>query len=125
MIRALLDPSPDAIICKRLVDRFGRDGAKRALSAVCRQFSNVELAALASRWEAWARPKQLPPPEWRTWGNLTSRGWGKTSTIANILTAEIQAGRVSTLIMSAQNLTKTEAVQVEGLIKAAPPWFKP
>ncbi len=125
MIRALLDPSPDARICKRLTDRFGRDGAKQALSAICRQFTNVELASLAARWEAWARPKQLPPPEWRTWGNLTSRGWGKTSTIANILTREIQAGRVRTLIMAAQNLTKTEAVQVEGLISAAPPWFRP
>ncbi len=125
MIRALLDPSLDARICKRLVDRFGRDGAKQALSAICRQFTNSERAALAARWEFWARPKQLPPPEWRTWGNLTSRGWGKTSTIANILTREIQAGRVRTLIMAAQNLTKTEAVQIEGLIAAAPPWFKP
>jgi phage terminase large subunit-like protein len=125
VIRALLDPSPDAIICKRLTDRFGRDGAKQALSAVCRTFTNVELAALAARWEAWARPKQMPPTDWRTWGNLTARGWGKTMTIANILTREIQAGRVKTLIMSAQNLTKTEAVQVEGLIAAAPPWFRP
>ena len=125
MIRALLDPSPDALICRRLAAKFGRDGAKQALAAICRQFSNVELAALATRWEAWARPKQLPPPDWRTWGNLTSRGWGKSMTCANILTREIQAGRVRTLIMSAQNLTKTEAVQVEGLIAAAPPWFKP
>lgn len=125
MIRALLDPSPDALICKRLTDRFGREGAKKALVAICQQFTNVERAALAARWEAWARPKQLPPENWRTWGNLTSRGWGKSMTCANILTREIQAGRVKTLIMSAQNLTKTEAVQVEGLIAAAPPWFKP
>ncbi len=125
MIRALLDPSLDARICKRLVDRFGREGAKQALSAICRQLTNVEKAALASRWEFWARPKQLPPPDWRTWGNLTSRGWGKTSTIANILTREIQSGRVRTLIMAAQNLTKTVAVQVEGLIAAAPPDFRP
>ena len=55
MIRALLDPSLDARICKRLVDRFGRDGAKQALSAICKQFSNVEKAALALCVnEAWA-----------------------------------------------------------------------
>lgn len=125
MIRALIDPSPDALICQRLTARFGRDGAKQALAAICKQFTNVELAALAARWETWARPKQLPPPDWQTWGNLTARGWGKTSTIANIITREVQAGRVKTLIMSAQNLTKTVAVQVEGLIAAAPPWFKP
>lgn len=125
MIRALLDPSPDALIAKRLVDRFGRDGARRIIGEVCKQFTNVELAALAARWEFWARPKQLPPPDWRSWGNLTSRGWGKTMTIAKILTGEIQAGRVRTLIMCAQNLTKTEAVQVEGLMAAAPPWFRP
>ena len=125
MIRALLDPSPDARICQRLTDRLGRDGARRVITAACKKFTNVELSALAARWEAWARPKQLPPPEWRSWGNLTSRGWGKTETILRLITAEIQAGRSKTLIMSAQNLTKTEAVQVEGLMRVAPPWFRP
>jgi predicted phage terminase large subunit-like protein len=125
MIRALLDPSPDAVIAKRLTDKLGREGARRAMAAVCRKFTNVELSALACRWEAWARPKQIPPPAWRSWGNLTSRGWGKTETLLRIITSEIQAGRSRTLIMSAQNLTKTEAVQVEGLLRVAPPWFRP
>lgn len=126
MIRALLDPSPSALICRRLTDKLGREGARRALSAICRKFSNVELAALAARWETWARPKQrLPPGEWRSWGNLTSRGWGKTETMLQIITAEVHAGRARTLSMAAQNLTKTEAVQVEGLLRVAHPWCRP
>ncbi len=126
MIRALLDASPDAIICRRLTATLGREGARRTLSAICRKFTSVERAALAMRWEAWARPKQLlPAGPWRSWGNLTSRGWGKTETMLRIITGEIQAGRARVLSMAAQNLTKTEAVQVEGLIRVAPPWFRP
>jgi len=125
MIRALLDPSPDALICQRLTAKLGREGARRVVSAICKKFTNVELAALAARREAWSRPKQLPPPGWRSWGNLTSRGWGKTNACLDLITREIQSGRSRVLIMAAQNLTKTEAVQVEGLLRAAPPWFRP
>ncbi|HXG70001.1 MAG TPA: terminase family protein [Gemmatimonadaceae bacterium] len=125
MIRALLDPSPDMQIAKRLVDRYGVDGARTMVRTLCAGMSNVEKSALAMHWPFWARPKQIPPAEWRSWGNLTSRGWGKSLTCAKLITSEIQAGRARTLIMSAQNLTKTEAVQVEGLIAAAPPWFRP
>lgn len=126
MIRALLDPSPDAILCQRLTAKLGREGARRVVSAVCRKFTNVELSALAARWEAWARPKQrLPVGEWRSWGNLTSRGWGKTETMLRIITGEIHSGRAKVLSMAAQNLNKTEAVQVEGLLRVAPPWFRP
>ncbi len=125
MIRALLDPSPDALIAKRLRDRLGRDGARQAIHTICKQFTNVELAALAARWETWARPKQLAPANWLSWGNLTARGWGKTRTCAALITSEIMAGRVRVVTMAAQNLTKTESVQVAGLIEAAPPWFRP
>ncbi len=125
MIRALLDPSPDMLLAKRLVDLHGTEKAKRIVIAACGRFSTVELAVLASDWTAWARPKQLPPPAFRSWGDLTSRGWGKTETKLRVITREIQAGRSKTLIMSAQNLTKTEAIQVEGLMRVAPPWFRP
>jgi len=125
MIRALIDPSPDALVAQRLTAKLGREGARRVLSAICRKFTNVELAALAARREAWSRPKQIPPQHWRSWGNLTSRGWGKTAACLDLITREIQAGRSRVLIMAAQNLTKTEAVQVDGLIRAAPPWFRP
>lgn len=125
-ISALIDPSPDALIAKALVDSLGREGAHRAVDALVGEFSNVELAAIAAHWPSWARPKQLPPPgDWRSWGTLTSRGWGKTIGIAKYITAEVEAGRAGCVIMAAQNLTKTESVQVMGLIEAAPPWFKP
>lgn len=125
MIRALLDPSPDMLLAKRLVDRHGTEQARRIVVAACGKLTTVELAALAADWTAWARPKQLPPASFRSWGDLTSRGWGKTETKLRVLSREIQAGRSKTLIMSAQNLTKTEAIQVEGLMRVAPPWFRP
>ena len=56
MIRALLDPSMDVLIAKRLTDKLGRDGARLAIAAVCRQFTNVELSALAARWAFKATP---------------------------------------------------------------------
>jgi phage terminase large subunit-like protein len=125
-ISALIDPSPDALLCKRLVDRLGREGAHRAVDAIVAKFTNVERAALAAHRSTWMRPKQCPPRgEWRSWGNLTSRGWGKTDAIARFITEEVQAGRAMRIGLAAQNETKTIAVQAEGLIKAAPFWFRP
>ncbi len=125
-IPALIDPSPDAILCKRLVDALGREGAHRAVDAIVAKFTNVELAALASHRATWMRPKQCPPvAEWRSWGKLTARGWGKTDAIARFITEEVQAGRAMRIGLAAQNETKTIAVQVGGLLRAAPHWFVP
>ena len=125
-IPALIDPSPDALLCKRLVDTLGREGAHRAVDAMLAKLSNVELSALAAHRLMWMRPKQCPPStEWRSILNLTARGWGKTDGIARFITDEIHAGRVRRLGLSAQNETKTISVQVAGLIKAAPFWFRP
>jgi phage terminase large subunit-like protein len=126
MIPALVDPSPDAVMCKRLVDALGRDGAHRAIDTMVATLSNTELAALAAHPPLWMRPKQLPPlNDWRSWGMLTSRGWGKTDAIARYITGEVIACRAMRIGLSAQNETKTISVQVEGLIKAAPFWFRP
>ncbi len=126
MIPALLDPSPDMLIAKRLVDAFGQEGAHRAWDEISSHFTNVELAALAAHPPMWLRPKQCPPPgEWRSWGNLAARGWGKTDAMCRFIVDEVQAGRVRNIGMCAQNELKTIAVQVQGLIAASPPWFKP
>lgn len=121
-----LDPGPDVLLARALVSSLGVDGAHRCVDSLVKQFSNVELAALATHWPMWARPKQLAPAgDWLSWGFLTSRGWGKTLTIGHWITGEVMAGRAPVVIMAAQNLTKTEDVQIGGLIDAAPPWFKP
>lgn len=126
MIAALLDASPDALLCRRLVVALGQAGAHRAVDALVAKLTNVELAALAYHRPMWMRPKQCPPPtDWRSWGNLTARGWGKTDAIARFITEEVAAGRATRLGFAAQNETKTISVQVGSLIKAAPPWFAP
>lgn len=123
---AFLDPSPDVLLAKALLDRFGRAGAHRAVDLLTAQFTNVELAALAAHWPMWARPKQLPPTdEWETFGELAARGWGKSSANAGYIIGEMQVGRVMSLGMAAQNEPKTIAAQVLPLVAASPPWFLP
>jgi len=89
----------------------------------------VELAALRHDWTFWARPKQLPPATpWRSWGLCTGRGYGKTRSIAEYITAEVMAGRARRVALVAQNEDKTREVLVDGesgLVAVAPPWFRP
>jgi phage terminase large subunit-like protein len=123
---ALIDPSPDALLCKRLVAALGHEGAHRAVDALVAKFTNIELAALACHRPMWMRPKQCPPlTAWRSWGSLTGRGWGKTDGVARFIADEIQAGRAMRIGLAAQNETKTVAVQVGALMKASPPWCQP
>lgn len=121
--------SPAAILASRLAKSLGRDLAHRSLDVALRQFTNVELAALAARWEFWARPKQLAPAgKWRSWGFLTGRGFGKTRACAEYINAEVEAGRTSSVVLIAQTEDKSVEVHVEGptgLIATSPPWFRP
>ncbi len=118
--------SADARFSVRLIDRLGVEGAHRAVDAIASKFSAVELAALHGHWPLWCRSKQRPPSgEWRSWLFLTSRGWGKTLTVANHITEEVIAGRAMSIGLAAQNENKTVEVQVGNLLKVAPPWFRP
>lgn len=114
---------------ERLVRMFGKAGAHDALDSMIQNLSVVELAALASHWEFWARPKQLPPEgKWRTWGFLTGRGFGKTLAVSNFVNREVMAGRAKLIGLAAQDEANCIAIQVKGpsgLIATAPPWFKP
>lgn len=118
--------SDDARIAKRLVEALGEDGAHRAVDALVSQLTNVELAALAEHWPTWGRAKQLAPSgEWRSWGDLTARGFGKTKSKGHFINDEVQAGRVKRIGLCAQSEAKTIDVQVYGLIETAPPWCRP
>src|SRR5262249_41189159 len=60
--------SPATLLAERLVESLAKDHAHRAVDVALSKFSIVELAALASHWPFWARPKQLSPTgSWRTW----------------------------------------------------------
>ena len=116
-----LRPFPASLLASRLVAALGRPAAHRALDVALSKFTVVELASLAATWEFWARPKQLAPiGDWRSWGFLTARAFGKTFAIAHFINTEVQAGRAKCIGLAAQNETKTIAVQVAGLLRPLP-----
>lgn len=91
--------------------------------------TTLEAAALAYDWEhVWRKPKQAPPPgDWRTWGALTGRGFGKSRANAEYVHAEAMAGRAMRIALVGQNEDRTVEVMVEGesgLLAVSPPWFK-
>jgi phage terminase large subunit-like protein len=87
----------------------------------------LDLAALAHAWEAWARPKQMPPDtNWRSFGFCTGRGFGKTRSNCEFVVREVMAGRAREIAFAAQNLDETERIMIEGpsgLLACSPPWF--
>jgi len=91
--------------------------------------SPLDLASLAHVWEAWARPKQIPPPtSWRSFGFVTGRGFGKTRANVELLIAEIMAGRARRVGIASFNMDETERTLIHGesgIIRCSPPWFRP
>jgi len=119
-------PTPATRLVDTLVRRHGKAEAHAQLDAVLDEVDAVALAALAYDWPFWARPKQIPPAgEWRSFGYLTGRGNGKTTSLAHYIVGEVQAERAMVIGLAAQNEEKTKAVQVDGLVDASPPWFRP
>lgn len=124
------DFSPAQITARELVARFGREGAHEVLDELFDFVPVVDLAAHEYDWrETWARPKQLPPlSEWKSWGFLSGRGFGKTIAVSKFVNAEVEAGRVTSICLLAQdedNAIKLQVTGPSGLIATAPPWFKP
>lgn len=111
----------------RLVARFGKTEAHKRLDAILDQVPPFDLACLRFDWNSfWAREKQIiPDTDWRSFGFLTARGTGKTTSCTHFILGEIQAGRAMEIGCAAQKEEKTFAVQIKGLIDASPPWFKP
>ena len=120
-------PTPATVLVDVLVARYGKARAAVELDAILDTLPVVELAALAYDWtHFWARPKQLPPPgAWRSWGFLTARAVGKTTTVSQYIAGEAEAGRAMSIGLAAQNEERTIAVQVGSLTSASPPWCRP
>lgn len=123
-----IDDSPAG----QFVEQFrglGPEVAPRIILAAWDQLSTLEQAAIAADWSYWARTKQLPPPgDWRTWGFLAGRGFGKTLSVSNYVNGEVEAGRATIICLVAQDEQSSIDLQVEGpsgLIATAPPWNKP
>ena len=122
--------SPAQLIARELVSKYGPEQAHVELDAFLDSQSVVDLAAHEHDWrEMWARPKQLPPPtEWKSWGFLTGRGFGKTLAVSRFVNAEVEEGRATSICLLAQdedNAIKLQVTGPSGLIATAPPWFRP
>ncbi len=121
--------SPAARYARRLVAKYGKEGALERLREQFGSVPAIERAGLENRWEFWARDKQLSPPgSWQSWGFLTGRGFGKTLAISKHINAEAESGRAMLIGLAAQDEQSAIDIQVKGpsgLIATAPHWFKP
>lgn len=111
-----------------LVAKVGKERAEQELTRILEGCSVSELAALWYDWDRfWARPEQLPPERFRSWGHCGGRGGGKTRTCAEYVVREVMAGRARRVALMAQNEAKTIEVMVlgeAGLLDVSPPWFR-
>jgi phage terminase large subunit-like protein len=76
---------------------------------------NAALLERKHRWEAHARPKQLPPPgQWTTWLILAGRGFGKTRTGAEWVRDKAQQYPGCRIALVAEDAGDARDVMVEG-----------
>lgn len=83
---------------------------------------------LRYRWDAYARPKQLPPPgNWGVWLVLAGRGFGKTRVGAEWVRDQQRAGRMRFALV-AKKASEARDVMVEGesgILSCYPPEKRP
>ncbi|SFF73841.1 Large terminase phage packaging protein [Novosphingobium sp. CF614] len=80
-------------------------------------------------WAIWARKSQLAPPgDWRVWLVMAGRGFGKTRSGAEWVTAVAEQHPEARIALVAANLAEARAVMVEGesgLMAIGAPWRRP
>lgn len=120
-----------------LAQRLGRALAR--LSPARRRYYLDQLTVedaldLEHAWEVWGRGKQQRPElgerSIALW--LAGRGFGKTRTLCEIMTAEVMRGEVRLAALVGREQTEVEQYMVglnntdgKGFLNVAPPWFKP
>ncbi len=88
--------------------------------------SDAELVVLANTPDAFLRPEQrIKSDRWRFFGFICGRGWGKTYAIAAEICRRVEAGEASCIGLMGPNEDRVDEVQIQGLIDASPPWFRP
>ena len=122
--------SPAEELIARLVANVGREGARALVDDLLDSMPVVDAAALAHNWHLWARPKQLPPSgNWKSWGFLTGRRFGKTRTISEFINSLVENSPEPLIIgLAAQDEQSSIDIQVlgeTGLVETSPRWFRP
>lgn len=103
--------------------------AELAASLSLDEAERLELA-IRYRWRAWARPKQIPPPDgdWDILGLVAGKGGGKTRPGAEYVRerAENNPGiRIALVGRTARDTRDTMVLGESGLLAISPPWFRP
>lgn len=97
------------------------------LEAALSEVPAHELAALGYDFAGtFARPNQVVPQgDWRSFGAVAGRGFGKTVTVGSFAVDEVAAGRARRLALVGQSEAKTIEILVEGetgILALTPPW---
>ena len=83
------------------------------------------LAILVHSPEFLIRPEQvLPDGNWRSYGYLTGRGYGKTHAIAEKINRRVEAGTILSPALIAPTFDRVNEVQVASIIETSSPWFR-
>jgi len=87
--------------------------------------SDAELVAFLYDFDLWLRPEQrIPRTDWRTYGTIAGRGWGKSFGAAIEINKRVEAGEAHAIALMAPTEDRVKEVQVDFLIDTSPPWFK-
>jgi len=85
-----------------------------------------EAIVFAFLWDLWLRPEQtIPHSGWSYFGFICGRGFGKSLAIAAYINARVEEGALRTIALMAPTEPRADKIQIQVLIDAAPPWFKP
>jgi predicted phage terminase large subunit-like protein len=78
-------------------------------------------------WRSKARPSQLPPAgAWNGWAVVAGRGFGKSWIAANYANEMANTvGRIALIGSTAGDVRDTMIEGESGILKTAPPWFRP
>jgi phage terminase large subunit-like protein len=81
------------------------------------------------KWDAWRRPKQIPPEgNWRIWLLLAGRGFGKTRTGAEFIREQVDQGTCRHIALVAATAGDARDTMIEGesgLMRIFPPGQRP
>jgi len=101
----------------------------REKAKIIREATPAECEELATLWEFWARPEQLPPDwAWHAWVILSGRGWGKTRTGAEWIHDVVRTGRARRIALVARTAADVRDVVVggeSGILNVGPPSERP
>jgi phage terminase large subunit-like protein len=106
---------------KSFIDKL-KEKPQEEKQAFLNSLSDNEKEALYYNWKAWARPKQLPPPDnyvdnplgWLYWLYFGGRGQGKTRTSAEFFKDRVMSGKCKIGMLAGPTFKEVRDVMIDG-----------